>query len=230
MAHFQKLEEYYNDLTSWFKSRNEEDECTIKALGVFIHYLHKNYKQTLLSIRNLLSDGEIMFDFFYALLIPGEVFIARCPLTNEPHAMRLLRWGTINEGQEGPMYILVLESLETSVWASGNNGPSHTGPAFGMLKRPYVIRSFQYVEKIHEQIIYPLKYDPNPEKLKAALLERGRKWANLNGVFHKEYRGAAVYPQVEESGASGRSRIRRRVVNTRSRVMIDEGRVCPLYK
>ena len=211
-------------MLSSLKQRTEDDECTVKALGVFIHYVRKNYRHTLSRIRNLLSDGEITFDLFYALLVPGEVFVIRCPVTDEPHAMRLLSWALIKEAESGPFYSLRLESLATAVGATGSDGINHIGSNFGMLECHHSVHEFKYVERIRDQSIYPLQYDSNADTLRSMLVKRGRKWASLNGVFHKEYQGAAIHAQMEKVGIQGGSRLRKRVLNVRSRIILDKGR------
>ncbi|KAG6890520.1 hypothetical protein C0995_007720 [Termitomyces sp. Mi166 len=47
--------------------------------------------------------------------------------------------------------------------------------------------------KIQELDAYPLKYHPEPDKLRAALLKRGKKWVGLNGVHHMQYTGIAAF-------------------------------------
>ena len=50
---------------------------------------------------------------------------------------------------------------------------------------------FGGTQKINGLSAYPIPYHPDPEGLKAMLIERGRKWASLNGVHHVHYHGLA---------------------------------------
>ena len=229
IASFRQLEEYHEGMLSNLNLRADDDEGAVKSFELFVRYLRDNYHHTLSSISNLLSCGEITFDLFYAILIPGTTFVTRCPVTGELQALRLLSWTLVRESENGPFYLLRLESLETAMGAIASSGVKDAGQGFGMMVSYRAIYEFQYVEKIHEQAIYPLKYDPEVEEHTAMLVERGRKWANLNGVFHMEYRGMAAKAQTEAPDynihtGTVRNRIRKRLVNINSRIMIDVGK------
>lgn len=84
---------------------------------------------------------------------------------------------------------------------AGSNGSvaqsaSISGPqavrSFGRVQSRVVIMSFMGTEKINSLEAFPIRYHRDPEGLKAALLERGSKWASLKGIHHVHYKGTAA--------------------------------------
>ena len=65
-------------------------------------------------------------------------------------------------------------------------------PSFGPVQRKILIYEFGGVRKINSLEAYPIQYHPNPEQLKARLLERGRKWVSFKGIHHMHYSGTAA--------------------------------------
>jgi hypothetical protein len=67
------------------------------------------------------------------------------------------------------------------------------------------------VKKINTLDIFPLQYHEQAEKLKDALIVRGRKFISLIGIHHRNYKGIAFVRQKEKYDK----------VYVKGRVMID---------
>ena len=84
---FPRFQEYANKIAN---SETEEDYCRFKSLSLLLNYLQATYRETLESISEFSSHCSITFDLLYTILIPGTIFLRRCPITHEFQAMRLL--------------------------------------------------------------------------------------------------------------------------------------------
>jgi len=71
--------------------------------------------------------------------------------------------------------------------------------------------AFSGTVKIQDLDVYPLKFHPESDQLKASILARARKWVGLIGVHHKEFDGVAAVK-------TDRRLVRQTV---RGRIMID---------
>ena len=67
------------------------------------------------------------------------------------------------------------------------------GKKYGMAEMDLQIKNFQGVKKITSLPVYPLKYHPNSDEMKARLVERGKKFAGMSGMHYKNHQGMAYF-------------------------------------
>ena len=63
---------------------------------------------------------------------------------------------------------------------------------FGRVQRTLSIERFSGVAKIAALDAYPMKYHHDEAALRSILLTRARKWVDLYGVHHMQYKGTAT--------------------------------------
>ena len=135
--------------------------------------------------------------------------------------MRLLCWSMGSEDNRRT-YSLHMEGLEAATSDVDNDSKTWDAVSadvrFGLLDITCKIREFDFVEKIREQNVYPLDFHGDPKGLSRTIVERGRKWARLHGVYHMQYRGMAMGSERPDDGDS-------RKYSVNSRVIIDKGNV-----
>ena len=170
----------------------------MNTLGVLIDYLHKDYKGTISTIRNLTSHGEITWELLYAVLVPRTILNTRCPVTGEPRALRLVSSSKIAITSGTGFYDLVCENVDAVDEENRSNEDNTVeaeirraggGPAFGKVESRLLITSFKGTMKINSLDAYPIQFDADERGLRKALTERGRKWVSLKGVHHMQYAG-----------------------------------------
>jgi len=63
----------------------------------------------------------------------------------------------------------------------------------GMIRIPYRLNIGQYdgCLRLNQQLIYPLRFHPEAERVRKELSDRGRRYQKLAGVFHRYYDGPA---------------------------------------
>lgn len=216
---FPQLEAHEKKLQMSVSPTEEKEAQTLDGLGTLLDWLRYNYRSTLAKIASLVAHGEITFDLLYAILVPGSLLVTRDHATGEPRCVRLL-----TAKRDGEVYSLTYESVEMASPAKGSIEQDTVGEdtdesdaqksrfagggrAFGKYINIIYMRIFGGTQKINKLSVYPLVYHTDPDALKAALIQRGRKWASLNGVHHVYYRGLA--------GIQGRDSYVRYNVSTR---------------
>ena len=179
----------------------------LDGLGALLDWLRTNYRSTLATIASLTAHSEITFDLLYAILIPRSIVVTRDHATGEQRCLSLL-----SAKRDGDRYTLTCESVEIASPQKGSVLDQNTednstdddgelkaqkstfdtgGRAFGKYIHLLSLRTFGGTQKINRLSVYPLVYHTDPEKLKVALIKRGRKWASLNGIQHVFYHGLA---------------------------------------
>lgn len=148
--------------------------------------VHSEYESTLTEYLSLIEHGEINFELIYILFVPGSTVYFPCPVTRAPRAAKLsnvemkvnggARWWQVD------VEYVEFDSLGASKEAQ-----------FGLAKQSLVISQFKGARKITGLSVYPMEYFAGVEELKARLIERGEKWAKLQGMHHMYHSGFAFH-------------------------------------
>ncbi|KAG6835827.1 hypothetical protein H0H93_014300 [Arthromyces matolae] len=203
---FDKFIEYRDGLASK-KPKTERDNHILSSINLLLSTISTDYRTTLASINRLTAHNEITFDVLYAILVPRTLFVATCAITGNPRLFKLASaTRTTIDGK--PVFQLCCESYDLV------DKLTQTA-SIGKVQTMILLHSFKGTVKIHDLDIYPLKYHPNPEGLREALLRRGKKWVGLNGIHHMQYDGIAAFKKG--------GRVTKHNVN--GRIMIDRGDV-----
>jgi hypothetical protein len=72
------------------------------------------------------------------------------------------------------------------------------GKVFGETSIELAILKFRGTKRINSLDAFPLEYHPSKDKIKAHLVECGRKFVSLMGVHHRQYQGDAFYMRKEQ--------------------------------
>ena len=136
--------------------------------------------------QDLADHGLIDFDHLWALFRPGDLI-----LDVSQHGFGL--WAhrfTIShyEGGGNLPLVFVLKSQYVD-W---------NGKYFGIAKCQEIISYFKGTRPITDLALYPMKFHPSPDQLRATLVRRGRKFEALQGCKYKTYEGT-----VRTSGGFG---------------------------
>jgi hypothetical protein len=154
-------------------------------LDLLVKYLDAEHRATLLQIQNLQDHQEATFELLWYIFIPKTLFYLPCPISGEPRVALLIS-SSLNTGGFGQKYwALKLEYTD----ASGSVEPG--SPVFGRTTINVSINEFKGTKKIINLSAYPFALHPDAERLEQRLIERGRKWALLDGTHHKRYDGIA---------------------------------------
>lgn len=64
-------------------------------------------------------------------------------------------------------------------------------PRFGFSDKTIDVSYFKGTVKMTSLRVYPMRWHPREEDMRARLIARGRRWQDLEGVHHRHYNSAA---------------------------------------
>jgi len=196
----------YRDELAAKKDKSEEEGYILASVDVLLDWLHTDYRSTISTIKNLLAHGEIKWELLHAILLPRSIFVAKCAVTGEPRAFKLV--SVTRTALDGlPVYQLACESVDLV------DRPMTNSVGIGMVQTIINLSYFKGTVKISSLDAFPIKYHPAAEELKKSLIKRGSKWLGLTDIHHKQYKGLAALQCGDK--------ILKHNIN--SRIMIDRG-------
>lgn len=154
-------------------------------LDLLLKYLDSEHRTTLLQIQNLQDHEEVSFDLLWYILVPRTLFFLPCPVSGEPRVAKLISGNTHTGAFDQKYWDLKLEYTDASGSTDANS------PVFGRAVLDIMINSFKGTKKITSLAAYPLSLHPQADELAEKLIERGQKWAGLDGCHHMRYDGIA---------------------------------------
>ena len=179
------FEKYRNNLRAKANA-SEEDGYVLASVDVLVDYLRRDYRQTIASIENLTSHGEITFDLLYAILVPRSTVVTQCPITGELRALQLVS-ATKSATPAGFLYTLICEGID----ADDSEDPNAMG--FFRTQSRVLLPDFDGTVKITSLDAYPIQFHPQEAEIRRSLISRGRKWSKLTGIHHMTYKGTAGF-------------------------------------
>ncbi|KAH9487460.1 ATPase family AAA domain-containing protein 3B [Psilocybe cubensis] len=198
-----KFLEYASELAAK-KARTHEENNVLASVNLLTETIASDYRVTMATIERLIQHGEITFDLLYAILVPRDLMVTKCPITGSPRLFQLTSW--IRTSIEGkPMYQLNLESVDLV-----DRQITHS-VVVGRVQTTVYLKPMRGTVKIDTLDAYPMKFHSDPQGLKETILKRGQKWVSLIGVHHKQFDGIAALK-------AGDKLLKH---NVRSRIMID---------
>ncbi|KAK2001937.1 hypothetical protein LX36DRAFT_678660 [Colletotrichum falcatum] len=181
-------------------------------LKVLLKYLDKDYAGVKKSLYPMLENGLITFDLLWALFKPNTlVYTTTYGSPDEPRIFKVEQTEKLNSITKGEFYWIDGKYLEFD------------GKQFGYGTLCEEVLSFRGARKITSLGAFPLDFHKEKESVKAALLDRGRKFVQLGGVHYRGHRGLAYYKKKKAVVK----------VNVNSRVMVDPAihrRINPNYQ
>lgn len=176
MAFLPHLEEHLNVLRSKQSQSatfKKDYSIDIEHLAFLVDFIKIEHASTLKEINSLLANNEITSDLAWALFVPRTVLYTPCPISAAPRAVRLVKATNSCGG-----------------WAMDVEYMEYHGhePRFGLAPLSDIgVPKFKGAMKITSLPVYPLKYHAEAEELAKTLIERGKKWCGLQGVYLKYY-------------------------------------------
>ncbi|CAG8973743.1 hypothetical protein HYALB_00007692 [Hymenoscyphus albidus] len=188
--------------------RNETKRAHLKVL---LKYLDKDYASTKKTLYPMLESGLITFDLLWALYKPNTLaYTTTYGSVDEPRAFRIELAEKEYSFMKGEWYSIEGKYLE------------YDGKTWGMGTMDVDVPQFKGARKITSLGCYPLKYHKSEAKLRADLIERGKKFVSLQGVNYRSHEGLAYYKKRKQIVK----------VNINGRIMVDPAihrRILPNY-
>lgn len=180
-------------------------------LKVLVKYLDKDYANTKKTLYPMLENDTITFDLLWAVFKPNT--IAYCSTygdSDQPRAFKIDFATKEAHFLKGTWYSIEGKYLE------------YDGTSFGMGAMHTDVPSFPGARKISSLACFPLQYHREADKLRAKLIERGKKFVALKGMNYRCHTGMAYTKRKRQIMK----------ININGRVMVDPAihrRINPNY-
>ncbi|KAK5045947.1 hypothetical protein LTR84_008733 [Exophiala bonariae] len=182
--HLEEMREYADtlDQSATTRKRKEKKDLTTQAqhLRVMVRYLDKDFAETKKTLYPMLENNQITFDLLWALFKPNA--IAYCST-----------YGDSEEGRAFKIDFATKESnfMKGSWYNVEGRYLEYDGKSFGMGTLHTEVQSFQGVRKISSLECFPLQYHKDAEEVREHLIERGKKFVQLQGMNYRYHKGMA---------------------------------------
>ena len=180
-------------------TRAIHDTTCLKHLDLLVDFIKITYESTAQRLLSLLENGEITYDLLWALFKPNSLVYSTCFGTGK------LRCIIYDDGKEGETsnglkyYKIECQYLD------------YNSQVFGETSVNLAIVKFRRKKRISTLKAFPFQYYPDERKIKAYLVECGRKFVSMLGAYYRYCRGTAFYMKDGEAVT----------VSIDSRVMLD---------
>lgn len=182
--YLEEMREYADtlDQSATGRKRKEKKALTNQAqhLRVMVRYLDKDFAEIKKNLYPMLENNQITFDLLWALYKPNA--IAYCST-----------YGDQDEGRAFKIDFATKEAnfMKGSWYNVEGRYLEYDGKSFGMGTLHTEVSSFQGVRKISSLECFPIQYHKDPEKTREQLIERGKKFVQLQGMNHRYHKGMA---------------------------------------
>lgn len=199
---FPRFEKYVQELESR-EDRSSDEESTLTGVDALLNYLRGNHGATISKLMSLLAHQEITWDLLHFILVPNTLFVCMDTSANEHRAFQLKSYS-----KETDKYLLRYEALEAIGAQRGEDvdpilQPLTPSKKFGRVEGKWELEQFEGIVKIESLDAHPIVYHSDAPHLRAALLDRARKWVSLYGVHHMHFRGIATYDWTQNEVTRG---------------------------
>ncbi|OBR12822.1 ATPase [Colletotrichum higginsianum IMI 349063] len=194
------------------KKQKKHIKTKRQHLKVLLKYLDKDYAHIKKSLYPMLENGLITFDLLWALYKPNTlIYTTTYGSPDEPRVFKVEQAEKLNSMTKGEFY-----------WVDGKY-LEFDGKQFGYGTLCEEVPEFRGARKISSLSAFPLDFHKDKEAIKAALVERGKKFVQLGGVNYRSHQGLAYYKKKKAVVK----------VNVNGRVMVDPAihrRINPNYQ
>lgn len=175
--------EYRDALSNKKPHSSDLDMHLLSSVSLLISTISTDYRSTISKINRLTQHGEMTFDLLYSILVPRTFFVGSCAVTRRPRLFKLVSFTRTTVGGMS-VYQLICENVDLM-----NQLDTFV---VGRVHTVILIKYFKGTVRIQSLDVFPLKYHPDEKGLKEMLITRGKKWAALTGIHHKQYNGIAA--------------------------------------
>jgi len=193
------------------KKNKRKISQSISHCKVLISYLDGDYDETKKTLYPLLEAGNITFDLLWALFKPNTLaYTTTYGSVEDPRCFKVDYANKESSFIRGEWYCIEGRYME------------YDGKNFGLGDFEINVDSFKGPRKITSLATYPLVYHKDPEGVKKKLIERGKRFVQMQGMNYRFHKGLAFMKKKKAVAK----------VNINGRIMIDPAifrRINPNY-
>jgi AAA+ superfamily predicted ATPase len=159
---------------------------------VLMTLIESEYSGRIEDIQYMFPTGTTNYEIIREAYWPGELIVDAC----SGRVFRLTGVDYVDNPWDREFYLAIHADYI-----------DHNGKEFGTVSREFQINKFEGVEYFKDLNVFPLKYHPRAEEIKATLLKRGKRFAALKGQHHLNHDGIALTFSCPPSRVTVKSRI-----------------------
>ena len=153
----------------------------LEHLDLLIGFIRTAYASTTERLVPLLEKHQITYDLLWTLFKPNTLVHTKCFGTGQPRCVRY-DFGEEKTTKGGLKYFHVNARYL-----------DFDGKVLGETSSEHAIEKFRGAKQIAALEVFPLKFHPSEERVRAHLITSGRKFLSMMGVRLYEYKGKAFY-------------------------------------
>ncbi|KAF2849339.1 P-loop containing nucleoside triphosphate hydrolase protein [Plenodomus tracheiphilus IPT5] len=161
-----------------YRTRKDLNTTTAEHLELLYNVLAAELKDVIKTLDDYVNHGIVTYEHIWTIFQPGSVIYSDSH--NGAHAAYTLRSGAYVETRCGNAYQLSIEAVD------------YNGTHFGRCVES--IRLWEFIGTTHILGLsaFPLSFHPHQQKVKEALIARGKKFEQLADCHYRSYDGFAV--------------------------------------
>jgi hypothetical protein len=148
----------------------KEDPRYAEHLKLLLDFLQTELAESIASFMGHLKDGSISYHNLRSLFRPDQLIVQR-----KDDEYQILKCSSFDFNRTGT-HILARRVV-------------YNGNEFGVTTDYINVPQYNGLKAITDLETYPLVFDPKAEDIRKDRLEGGRKYAMLQGILYREYKG-----------------------------------------
>jgi hypothetical protein len=161
-----------------FRARKDLDKVTAEHVELLYDIMEVELKDVITTLEDYVKHGIVTFNHVWSIFQPGSTIYSSSH--NGSHGAFTLVSGSYIETRCGKAYQLQLDAID---W-NGDN--------FGTTTEYINVSQFLGTARIVGLSAFPLSFHPTPDKVREALISRGKKFEALAGSHYRQYDGHAI--------------------------------------
>ncbi|KAH7323246.1 hypothetical protein B0I35DRAFT_510423 [Stachybotrys elegans] len=160
-----------------------EDPIAAGYTQILYDLLSSELGGTMAEIQDLTSNGVITYDKLWALFEPGEFVVLSKEVKPQMYII------DSSEYKRGSGEVQMVIKARYIDW---------NGQFLGYVSKELCIPKFGGTRSIAELQVCPVAFHPSKDRIISNSIERGRKFRDLCGVYHKSYSGNIVFDATRD--------------------------------
>jgi hypothetical protein len=158
------------------------DKSALDHVRLLLNHVNSAYASVSARLAELLANNDITYDLLWALFKPNSMVYTRCVGTKEPRCIKL----NFTEERMTKQHVKYFHVEGYYL--------DFDGQVLGESRLAIGIEKFRGAKPIHLLTAFPLEYHPEPEMIRAHLVECSKKFVELIGSHHHRHcQGPAFY-------------------------------------
>ncbi|KAJ7266957.1 P-loop containing nucleoside triphosphate hydrolase protein [Mycena haematopus] len=187
------------------KAKPEPDAVLVDDISTALQYIQEDFASLVDKFDHTLNSHQISFQDLW-VMFPPNILLYRFHIYTEQQQILRAQTFEYRQRKSGPYAYIECDVI------------SNDGNSFGIARDSIEIDLYRGARRVQDLILYPLDFHPDKEKIRAAAIKRGKRFASLSQLSnsYNDISGPGMKEKTNE-----RWETRQFKFSTHGRVMID---------